>query len=152
MSKSIISSSVFNLLVKHLVDIEEERDQIIEDYYTDPTPEKEDVKMLINNYITKIENFITQAKIEKAEKDNLPFVIIGSIVEIEDLSYHKIEKLQIISPFFNHVDMQLDYASYLSPMGQALLLKKVNDIVNLKTPVGQLKYKIYSIQLPIPYS
>lgn len=143
-----LSRPVFDMLVKHLVDIEEEKEQLLKKYYPDATEEREAFEELINNYIKGIERCIYNAKVTETTKKACPFVIIGSIVEIENLDYNEIEKYQIVSPFESNSDPNVDFASYLSPMGKSLLLKKVKDKVTVETPIGRFAYIIKSIEIP----
>ncbi len=149
MSNSVISDSVFNALVIHLVDIEEEKDRIVNEYYPNITYERDSFNQLIGNYIVYIEDYISKAKVDKTVSDLCPFVTIGSIVEIEDMEYCETEKLKIVSPFINKVGMKCNCASFLSPMGRSLLLKEVNDMVEISTPIGKCIYKIKSIEIPM---
>lgn len=145
----VMSDSMFNALVKHLVDIEEEKERIVHEYYPNITYERDNFNQLIGGYIKQIEGYISKAKVDKAGSDICPFVTIGSIVEVEDLTYQETEKLKIVSPFINKVNMKCNCASYLSPMGKELLLKRVKDKVEIKTPVGKCIYKIKSIEMPM---
>ncbi|MBZ4647049.1 MAG: hypothetical protein JG777_2538 [Clostridia bacterium] len=148
MAGIVLPKSVFEVLVKHLVDIEEEKEQLLERYYPDTTKEREAFEDFINNYIKEVEGYISNAKVTKSTKKTCPFVIIGSVVEIEDLHYNEVEKYQIVSPFESNSNSNADFASYLSPMGKALLLKKVKDKVMVETPMGQFTYIIKSIEIP----
>ena len=146
-----IPKTVFEVLVKHLVDIEEEKEQLLERYYPDITEERDMFRDFIDNYIKQIENYISNAKTTKSAKRSCPFVIIGSIVEIEDLKYNEVERYQIVSPFESNLESGIDAASYLSPVGRALLLKKVKDKVTVETPAGQFTYLIRAIEIPEHY-
>lgn len=147
MSRIVLSSSIFDVLVKHLVDIEEEKDRIMDEYYPNLTNERDNFKQFIENYVKEIEGFIYNAKIQKTASNDCPFITIGSTVEIEDLTYNEIEKIKIVSPFTNKVNMACNCASYLSPLGKALLLKKVNDRADIETPVGRSTYIVKAIEL-----
>lgn len=149
MSNLVLSDSMFDMFVKHLVDIEEEKERIISEYYPNITYERDNFKQLIGNYIEQIEGFISKVKVDKTADDVCPFVTIGSIVEVEDLTYKETERLKIVSPFTSKVGMKCNCASYLSPMGKALLLKKVKENVEIKTPAGNAVYEIKSIEMPL---
>jgi len=149
MSKIVLSRPIFDMFVKHLVDIEEERDRIMDEYYPNITEERDKFKQLIGTYINKIEGYISNVQIQKTASEVCPFVIIGSIVEIEDLNDEETEKIKIVSPFINKVTMNGNCASYLSPMGKALLLRKLEDRIDIETPAGKSTYIIKSIELPL---
>ncbi len=149
MSEIVVSKAIFEQLVKHLVDIEEEKDLVIERYYSDPTQDKDEFEILISDYIKEVESYMLKAKVvEGIEHNTCPFVIIGSIVEVEDLKDREIEKFKIVSPFSHQGDIRSDYASYLSPIGKALLLKQMQEKVSIETPMGKINYQVKSIQLP----
>lgn len=147
MSKMVLTRSTFETLVKHLVDIEEDKNRIIEDYYPNLTKERESFYQLISNYISGIEDYINNVEIQEGEDLNCPFVIIGSTVEVEDLTYNEVEKFQIISPFIDKSNINSDCASYLSPFGSALLLKGVGEKVEIDAPAGKNVYMIKGIEL-----
>lgn len=149
MSKIVLSRPIFEMLVKHMVDIEDEKDRIMDEYYPNVTEERDNFQQLMGSYIREIESYITNAKVEETISTDCPFVTIGSIVEVEDLTYNETEKFQIVSPFISKVSVKWDCASYLSPMGKALLLKKVKDRVDIETPAGRSAYRIKSIVLPM---
>jgi transcription elongation factor GreA len=152
MLKSVAPHSVYEMLVKHLVDVEEERAQVIKKYFPQSTKEKDDYELLMRDYIKAIEGYISSAKAGKKAKGECPFVIIGSIVQVEDLQFNEVETFQIVCPYsnkdINKDNTFVDCASYLSPMGKALLLKKVNDRVTVNTPAGKFDYLIKSIEIP----
>jgi transcription elongation factor GreA len=150
MSKVVISRSVFEMLVKHLVDVEDEKDRIIIEFYPNFTKERDSFQKLISDYISGIESRIYNIETNEggdAVESGLPFVIIGSRVEVENLTYNEAEAFQIISPFTNESSINWDCASYLSPLGKEMLLKSIGDEVKIDTPAGKVIYKIKNIKL-----
>lgn len=143
-----ISKKVFEILVKHLVDIEEKRGQLLDKYYPGFTKEREAFEDLLGAYINKIENVINNANVVDDAADLCPFTIIGSIVELENLGSCEIEKYQIVSPFESSSYSEIDFASILSPLGKALLLKEAKDVIALDNSMGQHNYIINSISMP----
>lgn len=147
MSNNTISRKVFEVLLKHLVDMEEKRGQLLDRHYPDLTREREMFENLLNDYMKKIEQSINHAKIiENAEKV-CPFIIIGSIVELENLDGSGNETYQIVSPFESSLHSDIDSASFLSPVGKELLLKKEMDKVTIENASGQYTYVIKSINI-----
>jgi len=148
-SKAIVSKRIFEMLIKHLKRIEEEKLNVIEKYYPVWTDERSDFQELMNSYIKSVENIIyNELEVMDNVPDTCPFVIIGSQVMLKDCYTNKTEELQIVSPFNDEMNMNVDNASYLSPMGRAFLLKKSNDDVTVETPMGIFQYRIESIELP----
>jgi transcription elongation factor GreA len=148
MGDKVLSKKVFEVLVKHLVDTEEKKDQVLEKYYPEITKERKDFQDFVEDYIKKVEQRIYSAKVVENNKEICPFVIIGSIVELENLEDQEIEKYHIVFPFENNSSTKIDFASFLSPVGKALLLKKAEDIITIKNPMGKLTYSIKSIEIP----
>ncbi len=149
MSAIVISRSIFELLVRHLTIIEDEKLYVLERYYPSLTAERQSFQEIMDSYIKELETLIcSQAKVEESEDYTCPFVIIGSRMSIKDENTDLVEDIQIISPFLGEADLSMDIASYLSPMGRAFLLRKVNDSVKVETPMGILNYTIKAIELP----
>lgn len=148
MSGTIISNSTNNYLVQHMVNIEDEKINVIDEYYPDETLEKKEFENFISDYIAAIEAFLKKASNNSQTELQLPFVTIGSIVEIAEVDTGELSAIQIVSPFFNDNTIDVDCASYLSPVGKALLLKKVNDKVRVSTPIGEFNYIVKSIKIP----
>jgi transcription elongation factor GreA len=70
-------------------------------------------------------------------------VVFGSRVTIEDLDSGKKVTYEIVGPGFEDYDQNRILTS--SPRGQALLGKKVGEVVLITVPRGQLRYKILKI-------
>lgn len=143
-----VSKSVFDLLERHLILVEEEKERIIEKYFSSPMQDKNEFEWLMNDYIKKVQTYLSEVKVVEEADHVCPFVMIGSIVEVEDLKENELETFQIVSPFEQEEEIRPDYASYLSPIGKALLLKKAQEEVRVETPMGTLHYQIKSIQFP----
>lgn len=149
MSISVVSKCIYEMLIKHLIKVEEEKLCVLEKYYPVWTNERSSFQELLDSYIKGIENIIYNGvEVNDNASDTCPFVIIGSQVGLTDTYTNETEDIQIISPFNGEVNLDMDSASYLSPMGRAFLLKKVNDSVQVVTPMGILNYEIESIILP----
>ncbi len=94
--------------------------------------------------IFELENLLKQAKIAKTtaggEKDK---VEIGSKVKVKDLDTKKIYQFEIVS--FGESDPLSGKISTDSPVGKALLDKRVGDEVEIVLPKKTLRYKILEI-------
>ena len=148
MNKTGLSKAVFEILVKHLVDIEEEKERLLERYFPGTTYDRQDFETMVDEYFKEIEYFISNTKVNDVDKPECPFIIIGSVVELEAEEDNELETYQIVSPFESKVSSDFDCASYLSPMGRALLLKKKNDKVDIETPMGKFTYVVKNIKIP----
>ncbi len=145
MVKVKLSKTTFENLVKHLVEIEEGKKKLLEEYYPEPSTERNEIEMLIENYIKHVDQLIRNTNKSQTTDNKVPFVTIGSEVEIQDLSDQEVYAYHIVSPFRSSVTE--GDISYLSPVGKSLLLKKVGDEIEVKAPGGVFRYKIKSIQL-----
>lgn len=149
MSTIAVSRRIYEMLIKHLVSIEEEKAYVIDKYYPELTNERSNFDELLSNYIKNIEDIVSNGiKLDEKAADTCPIVIIGSNIVLRDAYTNKLENLQIVSPFCSKINLDADSASYLSPMGRAFLLKKVYDDVKVETPMGIFEYKIEAIELP----
>jgi len=70
-------------------------------------------------------------------------VLIGATVKLKDLNSEEELEYTLVS------EIEADYArgkiSLTCPVGQGLLGHKENEIVEIKTPAGTLRYKILKI-------
>lgn len=147
-SETVISKSIFEFLVKHLVDIEEEKDLIVERVYADLYKEREQFLYIINDYIEKMEGYISSFKVSGNVPDICPFIIIGCNVEVEEINKKQKEKFTIVSPFYNDLDSRQKCVSFMSPIGRAFLFKEVNERAAVKNEEGSLVFKVNSIEIP----
>ncbi|MBC7346645.1 MAG: GreA/GreB family elongation factor [Clostridia bacterium] len=139
-----VSKTLFENLVKHLVEVEEQKDKLLGEYFQEPSKERDELEKLIDNYIKHIESLIKQANKSDTAGASLPFVTIGSEVEIQDLSTQEVHRFRLVAPFSTSVGG--GDISYISPVGKALLLKRVGDEVTVNAPAGVFRYKIKSIK------
>lgn len=93
--------------------------------------------------IANLENKLRYAKIIDESEIDTKTVQVGNTVEIEDLEYNEKEKYTIVGS--TEVDLSLNRISNESPIGQALLGAKKNQVVEANTPGGIVKFKILSI-------
>jgi len=140
-----LSKPVFENLVAHLVKIEDEKDHLIEELFPEITKEREQFVKFLEQYIAKINHLITNSVTSETDK-GFPFVTIGSKVKIKDLESGEEESLQLLSPI--QIALEDNAISYLSPVGKALLFKKVGDIVEVTAPGGKFKYQVQAIEFP----
>ncbi len=145
MAKALLSKTTFENLVKHLVDIEEGKNKLLEQYFSGLSKERHEFEKLFEDYIKHIGQLIENASVSQTEDSKVPFVTIGSEVEIQDLSCQEVFKYRIVHPLNDQI--KGGDVSYLSPIGRSLLLKKLGDEVEVKAPGGVYNYRIKSIKL-----
>lgn len=147
MEKETVPKEVFEKLVKHLVNIEDQQEKILNEYYAALTTERASFEFFITDYIQKVEKYLSSCEVSETINEYCPRIIIGSTAVVEDVELKEKEKYQIISPFENNAKSIVETASYLSPMGRALLMKKPHEEVLVETPAGKFPYKILSVEM-----
>ena len=93
--------------------------------------------------IAELEEKVKYARIIDESEIDTKIVQVGNIVKVLDMDLNEEETYTIVGS--TEVDLAEKKISNESPMGQALLGKKKNDIVEVKAPVGIIKMKILSI-------
>ena len=93
--------------------------------------------------IAELENKLRYAKIIDESEIDTKTVQVGNIVKVHNEKIDKDATYTIVGS--TEVNLAENKISNESPVGAALLGKKKNDIVEVKTPGGVVKYKILSI-------
>ena len=142
--KIVLSKSVFENVLKHLVEMEEQKNKILDECMPDPCPKREELDQILTNYIEKMGILVQKIQVEESASEEFPFVIVNTEVEVEDLDEKDTLKFHIVPPF--HGETTGEGVSCLSPVGKLLLLKRPGDRVEVKAPGGVFHYKIKSIK------
>ncbi|SFG72375.1 transcription elongation factor GreA [Desulfotomaculum arcticum] len=137
-----LTPSAFSNLLSQLLFLEENKKNILDDFFPRKTKEKIELEELIDEYVKKVDQLIKNIKITDESENVFPFVSIGSIISIKDTETHETYQHLICNPYNINTDNSI---SYLSPMGRALLLKCPGDKVSVNTPSGVYNYVIESI-------
>jgi transcription elongation factor GreA len=143
--KLTLTVPVYEELLAHLVDFEERRGKIIDEYYPEYNKQREEFEEFISRYINALDEVVKNVLFSDNANNDFSFVCLYSEVEIEDLDKGETYKYKIISPDKGYVSN--DCITFLSPMGKALLCKKVKDTVSVNTPSGVYRYRIKSVRL-----
>ncbi len=94
--------------------------------------------------IEKLEKILKNAEVIDEDEVSTEKVSIGCIVKIRDLELKEDLEYKIDAP--TEANPLKGVISYESPVGAALIGKKVKDTVSVETPAGELKFKILDIQ------
>ena len=94
--------------------------------------------------IADLENKIRYAKIIDESEIDTKTVQVGNIVKVFDMEFEEEETYTIVGS--TEVDLSQNKISNESPIGQALLVKRRNNIVEVQAPAGIIKLKIKSIK------
>ncbi len=93
--------------------------------------------------IGKLETMLSRVKIISPEDMPGDEVYILSVVKLIDLGSKEEISFTLVSP--EEADIELDKISVTSPIGNALLGKRLNETIEIDVPAGIIKYKILSI-------
>lgn len=94
--------------------------------------------------IAQIEGMLKVARVIKDDAGAKDSVSVGRTVKIYDEEFEEEETYSIVGP--TEADPSNNKLSYESPIGKALLGKKVGDEVSVETPGGVIKLKIIEIE------
>ncbi|WFD10102.1 transcription elongation factor GreA [Tepidibacter hydrothermalis] len=94
--------------------------------------------------ILKLENMLTKAVIIDESKIDLSIVTIGSVVKVNDIDFDEEVEYTIVGSA--EADPYEFKISNESPVGKALLGRKVGDKVDVQVPDGMAKFEILEIK------
>lgn len=144
-----LSKDTLQKLTEHLKDVQINKGRIIDEFFPEVTEERQKFETLMALYISEVDNFIKTAQPADTKEDSLPFVIMGSEVEVLDKGNNRNFEFRVVAPFKSQRESHNTFdVSCLSPVGKSLLLKKLGDTVEVKAPGGVFHYKIKCIRFP----
>jgi transcription elongation factor GreA len=94
--------------------------------------------------IADLETKLSLAEVIDASKLNLDTVAIGANVKVEDLDRKAKDEFLLVGE--GEVREGMDTVSVTSPLGQALIGKKVGELAEVQAPRGKIRYKILSLK------
>ena len=104
-----------------------------------------DAQSLMEMRIAELEGLVGNARIRKQEDVDLSKVSILSTVKIKNVKSGIEVKYTLVSE--KEADLKAGKISYESPIGKGLLNKKIGEMVEVKVPVGMMKFEILDITL-----
>jgi len=90
--------------------------------------------------IADLENKIRYAKIIDETEIDTKTVQVGNIVKVFDMEFEEEETYTIVGT--TEADAGNNKISNESPLGKALVGKKIGDIVDVEAPMGVIKFEI----------
>ncbi|AKL97098.1 transcription elongation factor GreA [Clostridium aceticum] len=94
--------------------------------------------------IMKLEGMLKKARVIDEDDINLDQVSIGTTVQVEDIEFDEIVEYTIVgSAEADPYELKI---SNESPVGRALLGKKIGDTVEVQIPDGVTTYKVLKIE------
>ncbi len=97
----------------------------------------------VEERIFKLESMLRKAKIIDDDDISLEVISVGCKVTVEDIEYDEEVEYTIVGSA--EADPYEGKISNESPVGEALLGKKIGEIVNVQVPDGIIQYKIINI-------
>lgn len=142
-----LSENCFQNLVEHLVKVEENKMKLLDEYFPQLSQERQDMEEFIENYISTIDKLIKNTHKSNGNLNFIPFVVIGSKVEVRNIDTGQKHTFKIISPLQGK---KPGHISFLSPMGKSLLLKRTGETVQVNAPAGLFYYQILAVYMEQP--
>jgi transcription elongation factor GreA len=94
--------------------------------------------------ISKLEETLMHAQVLDSSQLPNDKVYILSFVRLEDLKSGEKTEYRLVSP--EEADFEKNKISVTSPFGKGLMGKVEGDVVSIRVPAGELKYKILEIR------
>lgn len=146
-----LTAFTYSSVLSHLVNTEESRNDIVDELFSEPSDLRNEFNRFMDVYLKKLEELVGKVSVverptrEKIKSLNyLPFVIIGSTVELEEVSSGDTKKLRVVSPY--DASTSQNDLSYVSEFGRTLILKETGDIVETNLYGNNTVYRIKSIR------
>jgi len=96
--------------------------------------------------MNKLEEIISSAEVIEVDEGPLERVVFGATVEIDQVSNDDVDVSVYTLVGLNESDPFNDMISVTSPLGAALIGKKVGDIIELRAPGGRRSFEILNIR------
>ena len=93
--------------------------------------------------IEELEELLKNAEVYVEDEATLDAVSIGTTVVLLDLEYDEDVEFKIVGS--TEADSLQGLISNEAPVGRALLGKKIGDLVNVETQMGNVQYKVLNI-------
>ncbi|MBO6107444.1 MAG: transcription elongation factor GreA [Stomatobaculum sp.] len=93
--------------------------------------------------IEYLEELLKNAEVYVEDEATLDAVSIGTTVDLLDLEFNEEVEFKIVGS--TEADSLQGLISNEAPVGKALLGKKIGDLVNVETQMGNVQYKVLNI-------
>ena len=104
--------------------------------------EAREAQAALEDRISQLESVLANAEIVVTHHSNI--VEVGSVVNVQKVGDKTKRTYSIVGS--EETDMAAGKISFKSPLGQALLGKKKGEEFSFKTPAGEMKYVVVSIE------
>ncbi len=100
---------------------------------------------LLQSKIIRMERKISNSIIVSESSIDLSKVCVLTTVTVKNKTFNKEMKFKIVPE--DEIDLKMGKISLNSPIGKSLMNKKVGDVVDVKTPGGDVKLEIKKIDI-----
>lgn len=139
MSRSL-KAPVVASLVKQLVFFDEQKNSLLERHFPEPHRDRKSMELLINRYRERLETIIDDNNMDILHQT----VLIGSHVEVRSDEDGMTESYTVVMPDAANIE---EYCiSFLSPLGQELLLSEKGQLITVQTPSGSYELTVIEIK------
>ncbi|ABK62143.1 transcription elongation factor GreA [Clostridium novyi] len=107
--------------------------------------EAKNEQAFVEGRIVQLENMLRNANVVDESEISLDAVSVGSIVKVKDYDFDEIIDFHIVGSA--EADPMENKISNESPVGSALIGKKVGDVINVPVPDGISKFEILEIRV-----
>lgn len=98
----------------------------------------------IDRRIAELEDRLARAQVVDLSKVSRDEVAIGAIVKVEDIDKKFKDQFMIVGE--GETRDGIDTVSVASPLGSALIGKKIGEVAEFQAPRGRLRYKVLEIR------
>ncbi|MBI3857182.1 MAG: transcription elongation factor GreA [Planctomycetes bacterium] len=98
----------------------------------------------LDTMIGELETKISLAEIFDPKKMQMDTVAIGATVKVEDVDRRAKDEFMLVGE--GEIREGVDTVSVTSPLGSALIGKKVGELAEVQAPRGKVRYKIVSLK------
>lgn len=98
---------------------------------------------ILEAQIAELENTLNNAEVVDDDEISINEVGVGSKVTVRQIGHDTIQKLQLVGS--TEIDPAIGRISDESPIGKAVMKKKVGDTFIVEAPIGELEYEVLEI-------
>ncbi len=146
--KIFVSKKQFQRLLRTNIDFEESLPKLVYEYLPGDSLKQREFKASFQSYLQFFDQLLPRVVVDDSHAEQLfPCVVLGALTTIQDLDNQTISEYRLIAPFEKNIAPE--DISILSPLGGALLLKRIHDDVAIAAPGGHFRYRVVAIKLPV---
>ena len=103
-----------------------------------------DDQAFMETRIIILEKMLIKARIAEASSGSSGIIGVGSNVVLKDIEFGDTLEYQVVGPA--EADVVEGKISYESPLGKALMGKKVGEKINVDAPMGTIHYELLEVK------